>query len=587
MSLQLWLPLNGNLNNNGIANATITNSNATVDASGKIGSCYSFNGSTSCIEITCSSFPTFFSGPFSICMWFYNNDNSSRSILFGNWSLTGSFFNVEKFANNTVRFYWNGSPDITFGSATLPAGVWTHLTVTRSENTVKCYINGELKQTSTTALTNAPGSTATLFRIGRDNRSDDTATNGKFNDFRLYDHELSPKEVKEISKALILHLPLDNNGLGNPNLINTTVDTSGRTLTGWEANQNVTFSNTYQNNKYRIKCQSNQTTSTPGMKCFISGLSANTNYTASCYIQTSGTSVALYAWKNSTSAAIQGTSYAQHTTEEKLTLTFNTGSETSIWIFLFMSGVTTSSYILVRDVKLELGSTASQYAPNIASESTVYDTSGYCNNGTCSSTKPTVVTDSPRYNSSLQFNGSSTYIACGRGAMVRDALTVNVWAHMDDWSTYAGRIGSCTEGGGWNFEPGSSKMNFAMGTGESANTYKSITSTQTLASLSGWVMFTGTYDGFNTKIYINGVLSGTNTAYTTKTPIYYHSGNGIFIGAEAASSATTPGSNYFNGKISDFRIYATALSAEDIAELYKTSAAIDNGKSLYCYSLME
>ena len=51
MSLRVWLPLNGTLENKGLDNVTVTNSGATVDNNGKIGKCYSFDGS-SYIKIT-------------------------------------------------------------------------------------------------------------------------------------------------------------------------------------------------------------------------------------------------------------------------------------------------------------------------------------------------------------------------------------------------------------------------------------------------------------------------------------------------------------------------------------------------------
>jgi hypothetical protein len=61
--------------------------------------------------------------------------------------------------------------------------------------------------------------------------------------------------------------------------------------------------------------------------------------------------------------------------------------------------------------------------------------------------------DSIKHGCCTVFNGSS-YIACGRKAMVKDALTVNWWGYMDNWSNYSSsRAISCTEGGGWNFEP--------------------------------------------------------------------------------------------------------------------------------------
>ena len=46
MSLQVWLPLNGDLRNNGLADISVTNNGATINNAGKIGKCYSFNGSS-------------------------------------------------------------------------------------------------------------------------------------------------------------------------------------------------------------------------------------------------------------------------------------------------------------------------------------------------------------------------------------------------------------------------------------------------------------------------------------------------------------------------------------------------------------
>ena len=38
------MPLNGTLDNIGISDVTVTNNGATVDNNGKIGKCYSFDG---------------------------------------------------------------------------------------------------------------------------------------------------------------------------------------------------------------------------------------------------------------------------------------------------------------------------------------------------------------------------------------------------------------------------------------------------------------------------------------------------------------------------------------------------------------
>jgi hypothetical protein len=243
--------------------------------------------------------------------------------------------------------------------------------------------------------------------------------------------------------------------------------------------------------------------------------------------------------------------------------------------------------------KLEYGDKPTPWCPNsedaLATQlgynnNIEYDVSGYCHNGTKYNITD-YTSDTPRYSVATKFE-TNAYINIGRGGMVRDEITVNIWAYMDDWTTYNSRLISCIEGGGWNFEPSSSKIHFAIGTGTTSNTYKS-TSGYILADLtSGWHMFTGTYDGLVTKQYVDGVLNTINNAYTTKTPIFYHASNPIFIGAEA-SSTQNPAGNYFNGYLSDVRIYATALSESDIQSLYNNSAFIDSSGNVYSTEYIE
>ena len=65
MALQIWLPLNGNLDNNGLSNITVTNYGATVDDNGKIGKCYSFDGTDDYASIPFNNF----GNNFSISLW--------------------------------------------------------------------------------------------------------------------------------------------------------------------------------------------------------------------------------------------------------------------------------------------------------------------------------------------------------------------------------------------------------------------------------------------------------------------------------------------------------------------------------------
>jgi hypothetical protein len=92
-------------------------------------------------------------------------------------------------------------------------------------------------------------------------------------------------------------------------------------------------------------------------------------------------------------------------------------------------------------------------------------------------------------------------------------------------------------------------------------------------------MLTGTMDSSNVKFYIDGEEKGSIATGSTNGIGYAN--NYIFIGGEAAGNSTSPTNSNFVGKISDVRIYATALSDDDIKELYETSVSIDNKSNIY------
>ena len=52
MALQVWLPLNGELENQGLAEVSVVNTGAVVDSAGKIGSCYACK-TNEYIDFTC------------------------------------------------------------------------------------------------------------------------------------------------------------------------------------------------------------------------------------------------------------------------------------------------------------------------------------------------------------------------------------------------------------------------------------------------------------------------------------------------------------------------------------------------------
>lgn len=211
MSLQIWSPLNENkpLRNKGLFPCLFSipsDDTVTLASTGKFGKSWSFDGNTSYIQVGCKKL---FNYPnWTYCCWIYNDDSGGRSVLLGNYGLTGaSGINIEKTTTEKVRFYWNGSPDITFSDSVLPVGKWTHLAITYDGTKIYAYINGVATNSSTQTLSNLTNDA--YYYLGRDNRTGTTAFKGQMNDFRFYDEALTKDEIYDIAKGLVVHYKLD------------------------------------------------------------------------------------------------------------------------------------------------------------------------------------------------------------------------------------------------------------------------------------------------------------------------------------------------------------------------------------------
>jgi hypothetical protein len=209
MALQVWLPLNGNLNNQGLSNVTVTNHGATVDNNGKIGKCYSVSGGNSISSVVNIS-----NNAISASVWAYINsfhDKYNYIISLNNNSgYVDQCLSIALEAANIICFDIGGNSELKYTHTETLVGKWTHLAITFDGSMIRGYVNG----VEVCSLFSTSKLTRTNFNIGK--RAGGTAhyMNGKVNDVRLYNHCLSPKEVKEISKGLILHYKLDGNDIG-------------------------------------------------------------------------------------------------------------------------------------------------------------------------------------------------------------------------------------------------------------------------------------------------------------------------------------------------------------------------------------
>ncbi len=195
----------------------------------------------------------------------------------------------------------------------------------------------------------------------------------------------------------------------------------------------------------------------------------------------------------------------------------------------------------------------------------------------------------------LEFDGN-TYYDLGRDYMFKDKLTVNLWAYMDDWSQLGTKkLISCTASGGWNIE-GTGNSNFIrFQVYNEGDRYRGAVRACDVPA-AGWHMFTLVFDGKCVRSYIDSkpIATGMNfvEGAVTTSPlsdeqygdtlyiatgtnfiggkIGYHDKNHIILGAEASGSAGGVEAGYnFKGKMRNVCIMNTAISATDVATLYK------------------
>ena len=201
MALQVWLPLNGNLDNQGIDNTTVTNNGATVDNNGKIGKCYSFNGTSKYLRINEKVITT---SQYSIAFWMYMTDVSGNRCIFSTRNVNSGAVNIYALPAG-IRF--DTSTTANWQTSFKPsANTWYHITLVQDATTKYLYVNGVLNTSiaGTTDLTQV-SSVCTIGCEHINGSSIGTYYIGKLNDFRIYDHALSPREIEILSRGLVVY----------------------------------------------------------------------------------------------------------------------------------------------------------------------------------------------------------------------------------------------------------------------------------------------------------------------------------------------------------------------------------------------
>ena len=562
MALQVWLPLINNVENQGVSNIPIINNGVTFVDKGKIGKCASFNNNYFSLQ-NLSNFNTI-----SVSFWMKPANTNQVGCLLN--YRTGIGLDIAIFLiQGNIRFNAGGQTVFNYTYTT----DWQHVTVTYDGNIKSLYINGILKQSVT--INKAISCTATKGTVGASsvNTTSGSSNNyiGLLNDYRIYDHCLSPKEVKEISKGLVLHYPLNDAYLQSTTNLNKSIGTSW----GYWGTNTIT-SNSFISPEGTLGSHVNCSSFTDGGVIVTHSsfsVKPNTTYVISAKMKLTGsTHYNLFYWREYDSSNTQlsesgrwsSTRFIEYGHGYKLyygtVTTASTASSVSLQSYFYGVGEH-----WIYDIQVEEGDYPTPFAGYNTSrnETTVYDCSGYQNNGTASESLPYAL-NSPRYKGCYYFNATSKRITLPTINMTgfADTFSISWWGNAPSYSNGIMY---------WGFSNGN-HLNYYSGkycntNDGSSNPYyvPNTTTTITVPSINEWHHFVMVGDGSTNKLYMDGELYGIAKTYRGIT------GNSIVINGYDSSV------NYkTNGYISDFRIYSTALSADDIKELYDVSCIINS-----------
>jgi hypothetical protein len=322
-------------------------------------------------------------------------------------------------------------------SGCFPINTWTHCCITYTNGTAIAYINGvEKSRTSNQYIENS--SYAYETTVIHDN------SNRYIQDFRVYDHCLTPREVKQLSRGLVMHYKLDNGN--NTNLItksynfNDATNVSVDPVYGWNVlsgdnTSGTSYKELYVNNNIvNVKYGDIYTAS------FYAKSSTSTGLTTYFYNNVDGVSISnILSSEGTTGSSSDGNCRFLLTPQWKrywvrYTFKGSRGGSTAALNKHLLFRMLAGDKVDIAGVKLEKGSYSSGYGlkPNeLPTPLVEKDMSGFGHDGT-RSTEMTYTSDSKRYGSATNFTGANYIHGTGFSTEGQPDLTMCAWVYPEN-----------------------------------------------------------------------------------------------------------------------------------------------------------
>lgn len=582
MSLLVWMPLNGNLTNQGLGSLSFSANSAEYSDVTKFNK--SLNLKTANVSFTVSELAN--QRIFSIAFWIYCQSNSSYK---NNWNAAirigdgASLLRFESTYSSSLRglsFHNNDNYKITSASRILAQDKdkWYHVALVCDGTKIYSYTDGV---NTFTDVANGGTLNGAVYINHK-------TYYGFMNDLRIYDHALSNKEVEELSKGLCCHYPLNA-----PYCTASVNKYSGDTFEGKPSSYstgNLTMTKLADERGYNFKLNYKGTGADtwPNMQYPVCSFTAGKTYDYSCKVRVHSSNLSWFLrasrvtndWvanmRNvSTFDKDVWTEIHLRTKLEKTSERAGSTLTTAPLVEFYSESLKVKDKIYtfdidIKDVQFAECESDAPATNGAFADTTVYDTSGFGNDGKVADTSLIIANDSPRYNNCTEFSYKK-YITgtCPFGSRDVSEFTISTWAYQIEGGAYSTFFNSNGYGGkgvwlGINTESCLAWL------------YRGITPNYTKAgetSTNTWHLLTLTYKDGVATWYADGNKITAST-YTDKIATF---ASGFTLGDSYTGSTWNTN---FHGKLSDFRIYAKALSTSQVMELYNTPVSISNNGTL-------
>ena len=623
MSLVAWYPLKDNINDysgNGYHLTNTNTSSVVLDTTdGKLGSCYNFSGAGA-LKSNANVWKTFDTSKFTIAVWIKltsangvnqdgipNNINGAIGIM--SEGVSFSFMIRSQKPTLQVRdtregYYWAYYT----ANTQLSINQWHHIALVVDGNNIKIYINGNLDKQFTLDATVVLPDNNTYFAAGCDFPGGDEYFIGKYNDIRVYDEALTTKEIRELYKTCIAHysfndpnsepttnlLPIDDE---NWRVTKKNYDTTYELISNSEAwiitgarfrftektDPNFT-GECWQVAYYRTKLKNFDTTKQYTLSFDAKLLNSST--TISVALRRANGAQAINTYNTYTTL-----NYQDYKEWKRFSVTFvPILSVTDDEIVIYITGTDAADF-MIANPQLEIKDHATPFIVGSREEGIISDHSGFGNDMVISAdTSLKWIKNSKLGKGCFEFDGTNkSYISSQINGVKNNifklkSFTIACWVYIHDFGTYRGIIEFATNSNNsryWRLMTYDNSIRFNVSYHNTDSVYLHYNSGS--IELNKWIFLTASFDNttLTAKIYKDGVKVAESKFSSFN--INYNLDGYLLIGSDSHF-----GDRYFDGLIDDIRIYANALTDEDVKSLYESRYVVDlNSKEFYCDEIDE